>query len=180
MAEDLHIPQVADLAHIEAASSGLPQLDVNNWVGQIFWLVVSFGLLYLVLSKLILPNLAYGLVARQDRIADDLDMAADLQNEAQAAEKTYTQALEDARRQAHKISEATRLSIEEEIVSETAAADAQAQAHVHTAADEIARMQQQAMSHIDDMVAELSEAIYVSLTGQRPDSATVQALIREG
>ena len=38
-----------------AESGGMPQLDPEFWVSQIFWLTLVFGTLYIVLSKLILP-----------------------------------------------------------------------------------------------------------------------------
>ena len=39
-----------------AESGGMPQLNPEFWVSQIFWLILSFGILYLVLSKMVLPK----------------------------------------------------------------------------------------------------------------------------
>ena len=39
-------------------SGGMPQLNPEFWVSQIFWLVLTFGLLYIILSKLILPKIS--------------------------------------------------------------------------------------------------------------------------
>ena len=40
-----------------AESSGMPQLNPEFWVSQIVWLIITFGILYVLLSKLILPKL---------------------------------------------------------------------------------------------------------------------------
>ena len=36
-----------------AESGGMPQLNPEFWISQIFWLTLTFGFLYVVLSKLI-------------------------------------------------------------------------------------------------------------------------------
>ena len=36
-----------------AESGGMPQLNPEFWISQIFWLVLTFGIMYLVLSKII-------------------------------------------------------------------------------------------------------------------------------
>ena len=42
-----------------AESGGMPQLNPEFWVSQIFWLTITFGILYIVLSKLILPKISF-------------------------------------------------------------------------------------------------------------------------
>ena len=106
------------------ASGGLPQLDFSTWSSQIFWLVITFGILYFILSKFILPALSAGITERSDRIADDLDAAARMQREAEQAEADYDRALADARAKAHNIGATTRSSVDAEIAAETEAADA--------------------------------------------------------
>ena len=39
-----------------AESGGMPQLNPEFWISQIFWLTLTFGILYVVLSKLILTK----------------------------------------------------------------------------------------------------------------------------
>ena len=34
----------------------MPQFDIASFPSQIFWLVVTFGILYFVMSKLVLPR----------------------------------------------------------------------------------------------------------------------------
>ena len=42
-----------------AESGGMPQLNPEFWFSQIFWLVVTFGILYLVLLSFIIWFIAY-------------------------------------------------------------------------------------------------------------------------
>ena len=63
-----------------AESGGMPQLNPEFWVSQIFWLTLTFGGLYLVLSKLILPKISANLESRKSQISDNIE-AADKQRE---------------------------------------------------------------------------------------------------
>ena len=83
----------------------MPQFEPSSFASQIFWLVVSFGLLYLLMSKIALPRIADILEVRQDRIAADLDRAEALRREAEEARAAYELALSDARSEAQKLLE---------------------------------------------------------------------------
>src|SRR6056300_1284492 len=63
-----------------AESGGMPQLNPEFWVSQIFWLTITFGILYIVLSKLILPKISANLESRKSQISDNIE-AADKQRE---------------------------------------------------------------------------------------------------
>jgi F-type H+-transporting ATPase subunit b len=64
-----------------AESGGMPQLNPEFWFSQIFWLTITFGILYIVLSKLILPKISSNLEQRKSQISDNIE-AADKQREA--------------------------------------------------------------------------------------------------
>ena len=89
-----------DADYVAEAATGLPQLDTSSWVGQIFWLIITFAVLYFALSRFILPSLRDTISNRSDRIADDLDSATRMKQDAEEAEKAYEQSLRDARAKA--------------------------------------------------------------------------------
>ena len=61
-----------------AESGGMPQLDPEFWISQIFWLVLTFGVLYIVLSKLILPKISANLELRKSQIQENIEAAEKL------------------------------------------------------------------------------------------------------
>ena len=63
-----------------AETGGMPQLNPEFWISQIFWLVLTFGILYIVLSKLILPKISKNLETRKSQILENIE-AADKQKE---------------------------------------------------------------------------------------------------
>jgi F-type H+-transporting ATPase subunit b len=78
----------------------MPQLDFATYASQIFWLAVTFGLLYLIMARSALPTVREVLQNRQSRITDDLRKAEKLKNEAEAAEADFTSVIKNSRSKA--------------------------------------------------------------------------------
>ena len=78
----------------------MPQLDFSTFASQIFWLAVTFGLLYFTLARHSLPRVREVLQSRQERIRSDLDKADESKRHAEAIEREYNEALKKARHDA--------------------------------------------------------------------------------
>ena len=115
-------------AAVASSSSGpkLPQLDLATYSSQVFWLIISFLVLYFLVAKLAMPRIAEVLEERQERIEDDLDKAETLKKEAYQVRIEYEKALSAAREKAQ---EATRHA-QEEIAKRSAEAESAAQVKV--------------------------------------------------
>src|SRR4030095_9841622 len=94
---------------------GLPQLNPEHFAGQIFWLAITFGLLFILLSRVTLPKIASGLSARKSRIAGDLSGAELSKKNASSALAEYEAALAQARGKAHAMADENRKRIVSEI-----------------------------------------------------------------
>jgi F-type H+-transporting ATPase subunit b len=178
-AEDAHAADAghgADAAH-GAAEAGLPQLDFSTWPGQIFWLAVSFTILYLVLTRSVLPKIGGAIEDRLDKIADDLDEAGRLKAQADDAAKSYEQALADARAKAHAIAGETRDKLNAEIAKETEAAEAAFAQEAEAAEDKIRESTQAALANVRDAAADAATAIVEKLVGRAPASSAVASAL---
>src|SRR5210317_2277088 len=104
---------------------GMPQL-CGEWMGnQIFWLVITLIVIFIVLSRIALPRIAGVLAERQGTITNDIAAAEDLKSKAAAAEDAYNQALVDARAEAARIVDATKAEIKADLDAAMAKADAE-------------------------------------------------------
>jgi len=168
-----------DGEHAAEAASGLPQLDISTWTSQIFWLVLTFAVLYFALSRFILPNLRDTIGNRTDRIADDLDSASRMKLEAKEAEKAYEQSLRDARAKASNVAESTRQSLDAEIQTELDAADAEADRESQLAETRIREIKQTALSNIDAVASDVAGALVTKLTGKTVTDAALKAAVKK-
>lgn len=164
----------------QAASSGMPQLDLSTWTSQIFWLVLTFAILYFALSRFILPSLRDTISNRSDRIADDLDTAMRMKQDAEEAEKAYETSLRDARAKAMNVAESTRQSLDAEIRTELDAADAEAERESDVAEANIRDIKQAALSNIDAVAADVASAVVKELTGKSITDAKLRAAMNKG
>lgn len=152
----------ADAAHGATEAVGMPQLDFSTFPNQIFWLVVTLGVLYWVLSRIALPRIAAVLSDRQGAITGDLMAAEEFKQKAKEAEAAYDKALADARTEANKIVAANRAEIQKELDAAIAHADAEIGARTAESERRIgeirASSQNDAASVAKDVTSELVRA----------------------
>lgn len=161
----------------KSGSGGMPQFDFSTWGSQIFWLVVTFGVMYFLLSRFILPKIGTTISQRSDRIADDLDAASQMQREAEAAEAEYERQLADARAKAHNIAATTRTSVEAEINSEIEAADAESARQAEAAEVRISEIRAKALRNVDDVAANVAEDIVSAISPLKTTAAKAKAAL---
>jgi F-type H+-transporting ATPase subunit b len=76
---------------------------MDTYLSQVFWLIVTFGFLYIVLWKSALPRVSVILQERQERIDEDLRKAEEFKQEADEAIAAYEKLVADARSQAQAV-----------------------------------------------------------------------------
>ena len=75
----------------------MPQFDPSTFTPQLFWLVLTFSVLFVAMWRHALPRLSGILEARRQRIASDLEKAAAFKAEAEQVAAEYEKALTEAR-----------------------------------------------------------------------------------
>ncbi len=169
---------VADNAHDTAgAASGLPQLDPTWWPSQLFWLAVTFGFLYWLMSAKFLPALGAAIEERRDRIADDLDQASEFKRQAEEAEAAYNKSLSDAKARAQSIAADTRAEVDKEIVAMQAETGKALDAQIAAAEARIADMKAQAAAKVREAASDAAGAIVETLIDEAPTSDAVSRAI---
>ena len=143
----------------------MPQLDISTYASQLFWLVVCFGALYLLLSKLALPRIATALEERRDRIADELDQAAELKRQSEEVLAAYESSLAQARERAHILAQETRHKLQQEADAQRQKHDEELREKVTAAEARIADSKAQAQKQLQGVSSELAELMLQRLVG---------------
>lgn len=161
----------------EHASGGLPQLNPATFPTQIFWLALTFGALYYLLSKKALPVVAQVLEERQERISRDLSKAASLKDEAEAVMATVDKAMAEARAQAQAVIAETVAAIEAENQARQSALGAQIADRLRQAEASIAAAKEQALTNVRGEAAGIVREIASKLAGIDADTAQAEAAV---
>ena len=84
-------------------SAGLPQMDIATFPSQLFWLVITFSLLYLFMWKFVIPRLGATIEERRDKISNDINDADNLNNEATDILIKYDEQMASASQESNQI-----------------------------------------------------------------------------
>jgi F-type H+-transporting ATPase subunit b len=151
-----------------APAGNFPPFNPETFAPQLIWLALTFGALYLVLSRKALPRIADVLEERANRIKRDLDAAERLKGETDKALASYEQALADAKANAGAIAKQTREKLTADVDREKAAVDVQMNAKVAEAETRINAMKSKALASVNDIATGTASAIVGRLIGQDP------------
>lgn len=155
----------AGAADMPERKGGLPQLHVPDFAPQLVWLAITFGVLYLVLSRVVLPRIGSVIAERSGRIQRDLDEAERLKSETEAAIAAYENALAQARSKAGAIVKEMRAALAAEVERERARVEREVADRLADADARIAEMKSRALAQVNDIARETAEAIVTKLVG---------------
>jgi len=166
-------------AHTEAPAghTKFPPFLAEHFPSQLFWLAVTFVLLYALMAKVALPRIGSIFEARSKRIADDLAAAQRFKEQSDAALAAYERALAEARVRAQSIAQATH----EKQAAEADATNKQLEARLHerlaAAEQSIAATRTAAMGNVGSIAMDTAAAIVERLIGKSPADHEVAAAV---
>ena len=175
--EELHTG-TEHAGEVHGAKPGLPQLDVTTFASQVFWLAISFAVLYFVISRIAAPKISGVIADRAGRIKGDLDQAAQAKRNSDAAIANYEKALTDARMAASKMGDDLRKTVQAEADAKNAAASKQLAADTLKAETRIGEMRKAAMARVGDVARDAAAEIVAKLTGETANAGDLEAAVR--
>lgn len=152
-------------ASTEAHSEVFPPFDGSTFGGQLLWLAITFGALYLLMSRVALPRIGSILETRRTRIEGDLKEAERLRQETEKAAAAYEAALAEARQNAHAIAEETRAGIKADIDGRRADVEAQLAKRVADAEARILADKTAALANVGTIAADTAQALVAKISG---------------
>jgi F-type H+-transporting ATPase subunit b len=170
---------MAEQAHTEVPGKHgvFPPFNKDTFASQLFWLGITFVLLYVLMARIALPRIASIIDARRQRIEADVAEADRLKGEAEQAMAAYQKSLADARARAQTIGSETRDRLHAEAEKSRKALEDQLNARLADAERTIAATRAQAMSNVRGIAADAAGAIVARLTGSAPVEAAVTSAV---
>ena len=168
--------QETDTAVLESGGSAkvFPPLDSSTFAPQLVWLAISFGLLYMLVWRVILPRVGKVIKERSDQIKGDLAEAEMLKAETEQALMSYEQALADARTKANAIGRGIHDEVAAAIDEERAKAEAEIAARLSDAERRIVEAKGKALASVGDIASDVAGAIVARLIGKEVSKEDVQ------
>jgi len=155
----------------------MPQLNPLDWAPQLIWLVITFGILYLLMKWVALPKIGSVIEMRQGRIAGDLEAADKLRRKTQEAIAAYEQALAEAKARAHGIAQEARNRLKDEVAAERTALERDLSAKSAEAEAQIHQAKVSALKEVNAVASDTAAEIVRRLIGIAPTKPEVSAAV---
>ncbi len=160
-----------------AESGGMPQLNPEFWVSQIFWLTLTFGILYIVLSKAILPKISSNLELRKSQIQENIEAAEKQRIESDTKLKEYDDLILKSKIKAKNIYKDAREKVIKDINLKKEVLDRQIDEEIKRAEKEIEVLKKNAPEKINKIAIETSSELIKKLIGTEINSSSISTIV---
>jgi F-type H+-transporting ATPase subunit b len=160
-----------------AESGGMPQLNPEFWISQIFWLTLTFGILYIVLSKLILPKISDNLESRKSQILENIEAAEKQRQNSEEKLKEYEEIVSKSKMEAKNIFNQAREKALKDISAKKEVLDKQIDDEIGKAEQEIKELQKGAADKINKIAIETSSELIQKLIGAEVNNSSISAIV---
>ena len=160
-----------------AESGGMPQLNPEFWISQIFWLTFTFGILYVVLSKILLPKISANLELRKSQIQENIEAAEKQRESSESKLREYDQIILKSKLEAKNIFKNAREKVLKDINSKKEILDKQIDEEISNAENEIEILKKSASEKINKIAIETSSDLVKKLIGAEVNKSSLSAIV---
>ena len=162
-----------------AESGGMPQLNPEFWLSQIFWLTLTFGILYVFLSKIILPKISANLESRKSEIQENIEAAENQRQKSESKLLEYNKILSKSKLEAKNIFKDAREKAMQDINSKKEALNNQIDDEIKKAEQEIVLLKKTAPEKINKIAIDTSSELVQKLIGADVNNSSISAIVED-
>ena len=167
------------IATQSAKGAGMPQLDPYYWISQIFWLILSFGVLFLILSKIILPKISRNLETRKSQILENIELAEKQRLESENKIKEFEKLILEGKNQAKNYFSDAKQKIIEDINKKKTLLENEINEEIKSAEKEINDLKNNAPEKINKIAVETSVDLIKQLIGFEVNNSNISAIVAD-
>ena len=160
-----------------AESGGMPQLNPEFWISQIFWLTITFGILYVVLSKLILPKISTNLEIRKSQIVENIEAAEKQREQSELNIEEYENIVQKSKNEAKNYFKQAREKLLKSINLKKDALDKELNEEIQKVESEIQELRDKAPEKINKIAVETSADLLHQLIGAEVNNSSISAIV---
>ena len=162
-----------------AESGGMPQLNPEFWVSQIFWLIITFASLFLVLSKFILPKISKNIEFRKSQILENIETAEKQKEESENKIKEYKNLILKSKNEARNYFNEARKKILQDLDKKKEKLDSELNEEISIAEKEIIELKKSSPEKINKIATETSAQLIKQLIGEEINNSSISAIVED-
>ena len=162
-----------------AEGGGMPQLNPEFWISQIFWLIISFGILFVILSKFILPKIRNNIELRKSQILDNIETAEKQKVESENKLKDYENLILNSKNEAKNYFNDARKKIIEDINKKRLLLEDDLNKEIERTEKEVIDLIDKAPEKINRIAIETSSDLMKLLIGEDVNNSSISAIVED-
>ena len=162
-----------------AESGGMPQLNPEFWISQILWLILTFGALYIVLSKVILPKISDNLESRRSQILENIEIAEKQREESEEKVKEFEKIILNSKLEAKNLFNEARQKVLEDVDKKRSELEKSIEAEIVSAEKEIQSLNSNSLENIKKIATDTSGDLISQLIGQEDDKNIISSIVND-
>ena len=160
-----------------AEKAGMPQLDTKFWFSQFFWLTVIFSILFVLLSKFILPKISANLETRKSQILENISVAEKKREESELKIKEFEKIIEMSKNEAKSFLKQAKEKLAKNISIKKEALEKELSEEIQKVEVEIQELRNKAPEKINKIAVETSTDLLQQLIGVDVNSSSISAIV---
>ncbi len=148
---------------------GLPQFDPQWFPTQIFWLVITFVLMYAIFSGKVLPDISGILEKRRNHVEGDLETADRIRKEADTVQAAYEGNLNHARSESKRLVNEVHATMKARAEAQIASLRDKAEKDMHSLEVRLQAAKKEAMADMATIAAEVASEAAAKIIGTPAD-----------
>ena len=162
-----------------ASDGGMPQLNPEFWISQIFWLTLVFGTLYVLLSKFILPKISNNLETRKSQIVENVEAAEKQREESDQKIKDYENIINESKIEAKNIFNQAREKILKDINNKKESLKKEIDEEIKKTEIEILDLKNKSPEKINTIAIETSADLIKQIIGAEVNNSNISAIVED-
>ena len=162
-----------------AESGGMPQLNPEFWISQIFWLIITFGFLFFILSKIILPKVSNNLENRKTQIKENIEIAEKQRLESDNKIKEFEKIILDTKLEAKDYFNKAREKIINDLDKKKLKLETEINSEIQLAEKEIIDLKNNSSKKINSIAVQTCEDIIMQLIGVHVNNSSISAIVED-
>ena len=151
----------------------MPQLEIATYPSQIFWLVVSFLILYLIMSRIIIPKISSVIKSRESEIKNNIHISEQMYKDTEITNNEYEETKKKIENEAREIINHLKQTTNKKINHSTELLKKRLEQKLKKNEQEIINKKKKALKEINKISLNLSEEILKKLSNENRGLKTI-------
>ena len=161
------------------SEEGMPQLNPEFWISQIFWLTLIFSGLYIIIWKIFLPKITDSIENRKLRIVNDLNETQKLKEKAEKKFEEYNKIIENAKNEAKKIIKESKKKLDDDIKNKKQKFNEEIENELLNVEKEIKSFKKNSIPNIKKIAVEISYDVIKQTIETEMNMSNVSAIVED-